>query len=633
MAELKKVLSYKILLLIIINSIMGTGIYFLPAIGAATAGSASLLSWIIMSVLAIYISMCFAELCSMFPSAGGVYEFCKHAYGRVISFAVGWLALIAGNITIAMLIIGGISYLLPAGIPEAKIVIMMLSAAFLLIFNIVAYRGMRSSAVMLITFSMITLATFISLIVASAFRLDPSNLDGIMSYPVSAVLLAVFFIAETFFGWESATFLAGETKNGKKIVPKALVHGTIIICLIALSFSFVSMGSVGPQAFGESQAPLSTVALFNFGETGKIFFMILVYLAIIGAVADWVVSSPRLILSMAKDKLFLPQFRKIHKRYNTPANAIIFQCCLSILFVFLGLGSYTTLLHLLVPLLLIMYSFVLIAVVVLRYKRPKQVRYFRVPFGKTGPIMIVAAFIFLLVLWANMTEGAASILLKGFSLIIFGIPVYFLLEMYYDPRAVRFIDDIFAYFTLLTERIALPLKIRKEIIHHLGNIKGKTLLEFGCSVGTLTMHLAEEVGPAGKIWATDISKREVHITERRAMKKGHNHVIVLHDSEHAYRIHPDVPKTHSVVSVGMLGYLQDKEAVLKGINKKLKVGSKICFVDYDKFFDIIPNAEWLRSDQRIRYVFREAGFHVDIIRKQGFAWKYIFIYGTKIREL
>ena len=67
MAQLKRVLSYRVMLLITINSIMGTGIFFLPAIGARTAGPASLMSWILLSIFAIYIAMCFAELVSMYP--------------------------------------------------------------------------------------------------------------------------------------------------------------------------------------------------------------------------------------------------------------------------------------------------------------------------------------------------------------------------------------------------------------------------------------------------------------------------------------------------------------------------------------------------------------------------------------
>ena len=105
MPDLEKVLSYKAILLITINSIVGTGIFFLPAVGARIAGPASILSWVVLSFVGIYIAMCFGELTSMYPEAGGVYEFCKQAYGKFLSFIIGWATLIAANITISMLVV------------------------------------------------------------------------------------------------------------------------------------------------------------------------------------------------------------------------------------------------------------------------------------------------------------------------------------------------------------------------------------------------------------------------------------------------------------------------------------------------------------------------------------------------
>jgi cyclopropane fatty-acyl-phospholipid synthase-like methyltransferase len=145
--------------------------------------------------------------------------------------------------------------------------------------------------------------------------------------------------------------------------------------------------------------------------------------------------------------------------------------------------------------------------------------------------------------------------------------------------------------------------------------------------------LAEEVGPSGKVYALDISEHEANIARKRIEKRGHKHVTVIHDPDHAKRIHPDVPKVHSAVSVGMIGYMKKKKKILKQLNKLLTTGAKVCFVDYDKFFDVIPNIEWLSDDKKIKRIFRDAGFHVDVFRKQGFAWKYIFIYGVKFKNV
>lgn len=630
MTELKKVLSFKVILLITINSIMGTGIFFLPALGAKHAGPASLISWAILSIISIYIAMCFAELTSMFPKEGGIYEFCKQAYGRFWSFIIGWGTLIAGNITIAMLVVGAIQYLIPGQIIWAQI---LFSLTFIFIFNFIAYHGMKTSSVMLVTFAFITIGTLLALIIPGLISFKTSTLSPFFVFPVSSIMVTIFLVAETFFGWETSTFLAAETKDGAKVMPKALIYGTIIIAVISLLFVITSLGAIPWQAFGESSAPLSDLAAVHFGATGSTIFTLLVYLAIIGSVAGWIIAAPRLILAMAKDKLFLPQFAKIHPKYYTPHKAIILQTIISSILVFIAAGSYLTLLHLLVPIVLIMYSAVLFSLTLLRDKKPHLKRYYKVPFARVGPLVVILFNLFLLVMWVRETAGAAHILRLGASLIFVGLPIYFLLEMYYNPKAVRKTNNILAYVALFTERLMLPVKVRKEIIKLVGNIHGKTVLEFGCSVGTLTMHLAEEVGKKGRIYATDICERDISITKKRMRKRGHNHITLLHDPQHHKRVHPDVPNVHVIVSVGMLGYVQEPVKVLTQMNKLLKKGARICFVDYNKFFDIIPNIDWLSDNKAIKELFNKCGFDVKIERKQGFAWKYIYIYGKKMRNI
>jgi amino acid transporter len=630
MPELKRVLGFKVILLITINSIMGTGIFFLPAVGAKYSGPASIISWIILSIISIYIAMCFAELSSMFPKAGGIYEFCKRAFGRFWSFVIGWITLIAGNITIAMLVVGAIQYLLPVHAPFVK---MMISLFFILSFNYVAYKGMKTSSFMLVTFAVITLATLFALIIPGLFKMDFNNLTPFFVFPAPAIFITIFFIAETFFGWETATFLAEETKQPRKVMPKALVIGTVIIAIICILFVVTSLGNINWKDFAESKAPLADLAINYFGYYARDIFTLAVYLSIIGSVAGWIVSAPRLVLALTRDKLFLPSFKEIHHKYNTPYKAIMFQTVLTSILVLVGFGSYRTLLTLLLPLVLIMYSAVLFSLFILRIKKPNFKRYFKVPFGKLGVVVVIMINFLLISLWLGVEENAWHILRLGLSFIALGIPVYLLLEMYYSPKAVRKTNNVLAYLALFTERLALPLSVRREIIRLLGNIKGKTILEFGCSVGTLTLHLAEEVGNKGKVFATDISERDLSIAQKRMDKKGHTHVRLLHDLKHHERLHQKIPDIHVVVSVGMLGYMQNVDKILRGMNKRLKKGSPVCFVDYDKFFDIIPNIDWLRDDEKIKDIFMRNGFKVRVKREQGFAWKYIYVYGKKVRDV
>ena len=206
-----------------------------------------------------------------------------------------------------------------------------------------------------------------------------------------------------------------------------------------------------------------------------------------------------------------------------------------------------------------------------------------------------------------------------------------LLEIYYNPDFIVGVNDALAYFTLITERFILPKGVRNEILALLGDIRNKTILEFGCSVGTLTLHLAENVKPTGKVYATDLSEKDLIITKNRMIKKGHTHVVIIHDEHQINRVHPDVPHVDAIVSIGMMGYLQDVKKVLREMWELMPYGGKIVFLDYADFFKVIPNVAWLSKDQVIEKVFRSAGFSVFVRRQKGIFWNYVYVYGVKFR--
>tara|TARA_Y100000310_G_C20683363_1_gene817449 strand:- start:1833 stop:3650 length:1818 start_codon:yes stop_codon:yes gene_type:complete len=604
---------------------MGTGIFFLPAVGAKAAGPASLIAWLALSILSIYIAMCFAELASMFAKAGGIYEFCKQAYGRFASFIIGWTTMIAGNITIAMLVVGAIQYLLPDGSNLVKILI---SLMFILIFNAVAFSGMKTSAAMLITFAFITLGTLLALIVPGIFKFNATHFSPFLTASTSTLFFTVFLIAETFFGWETATFLAEETKDGQKVMPKALIVGTVLIALICLLFVITSIGVMPASVFGDSVAPLTDLGILHYGIFGGSVFTILVYLAIIGSVAGWVVSAPRLLLAMAKDKLFPKNFAEIHHKFKTPYKAIILQTIFSSILVVVGAGSYTTMLHLLVPVVLLLYCFVILTVPILRYKQPNTKRYFTVPFGKSFPYAIVAILLSLIVVWFTHTEGAYQVLSLAMSLIILGIPIYFLIEMYYDAPAIRRVNEYLSYPLLLFENILFPVGSRSTLLKYAGPLKGKKVLEYGCGVGTLTKRLAKQVLPGGHVYAYDMVAHNVKVAERHLAHLAHVH-LHHHPHLHHFKIGNSQPKVDLLISAAALSYMQKPQTVLKHLANHLKKGGKVVFLDYDKFFFVIPNVYWIQDHNYLTRIFKNANLNVTIIKKRHLFWESIYIVGEK----
>jgi len=629
MTELKRTLGFGTVLSLAIASIMGTGMFFGAAIGSSHSGNASILAWVIISLVAIYISAFFGELVALFPKAGGVYEFSKHAYGRFASFLMGWLAWIVGNLTTALLIVAAIDYLIPD--PSQFLIKIIISIVLIIVLNLIVFFGVEGSSYLVVVLAILAIGVILSVILPGIFIMDIGNLTPFFALGVFPLFITIFFISESFFGWESVTYLSEETKNPEKVIPKALLYGTIITGVLATILSVISLGIIPWQILSNNPAPLTLVFERIYGSFG-IILNYGVFIALIGSAAGGILTMPRLILALARDKLFIPQLAEIHPRFKTPHKAILFQTIISLIVFGMAFGKYLTLLSLLLPLGLILYIFTILTIPILRYKYPDMHRSFKVPFANIGSIIIVLFLISLVVIWVLQEPNAFQLLKLGLSFIVIGIPIYMLLVIYYDPDAIVKVNDALAYFTLITERFVLPKSVRKEILTLLGDIKNKTVLEFGCSVGTLTLHLAEKVKPNGKIFATDLSKKDLIITQNRMRKRGHEHVVVIHDEHQMNRIHPDIPHVDAIVSIGMMGYLQDVKKVLAEMRELLPYGGKIVFVDYADFFKIIPNVAWLSKDETIEKIFRESGFSVFVTRKKGLFWNYVYVYGIKFHR-
>ncbi len=630
MAELKRVLGFWTVLALAVATIMGTGMFFGSAIGASYSGNSSILSWVILTVFAVYISTFFGELVSMFPSAGGVYEYSKQTYSRFTSFMVGWVAWLVGNLTVALLVVAAVNYLIPD--PSQILLKIGISILLILALNFVAYVGIEASGFILVLLAGVSITILLSIILPGVFYMDISNLTPFFTHGYLPVFVTIFFIAESFFGWESATYLAEEIKNPEKTIPLALVLGTILTGILGISIVIVSLGIIPWSILIGLNTPLSSVFGVIFGEAATKIINFGVFFALVGSAAGGIVALPRLILALSRDKLFIAQLSSIHPKFHTPHKAIIFQAIVSLIVFAMAFGNYKTLLSLLLPLGIVMYIFTILAVWILRLKKPHIIRPFKAPFGKAGSLLITLFMLSLVAVWLLQVEGAFNILVLAISFIFVGIPIYLLLVLYYNPDAIVRVNNSLAYLTLLTEKMILPKGVRDEILKLLGDVRNKTILEFGCSVGTLTLQLAEKVKPQGRIYATDLSENDLIIAKKRLVKEGHMHVIIIHDKHQINRVHPDIPHVDSIVSMGMMGYLQDVKKVLREMRELLPYGGKIVFVDYVDFFKLIPNVAWLSSDQEISKIFRECGFSVFVTRKQGLFWNYVYVYGIKFHH-
>tara|TARA_Y100000310_G_C20699227_1_gene828137 strand:+ start:725 stop:3061 length:2337 start_codon:yes stop_codon:yes gene_type:complete len=623
--EMKGVLSFKVILIITINSIMGTGIWFLTAAGAKHAGPASLISWGILSLISVYIAMCFSELTAMFPKAGGVYEFAKQAYGRFWSFVIGWTTSIAGSVTIAMLLLGAMQYLIPL---EYSAWYVPISIGLLVLFNYVAYRGMQTSTVMLVSFAAVTFVTVIAILIPNIFSFNLSNLTPFFVFPSMSIILSIFFIAETFFGWESAVFLSAETKNPSKVMPRALIWGTVIIAALAFLLAATSIGIIPWEQFGETAAPLSALGEAHFGGAGNIIFTLLVFVSIIGAVACWVVTAPRLLMSLAEDKLFFVQFGKIHPKHKSPYVSIVFQVIIISGLIFVGAGNYETLLHMLIPLILFVYSAVLLSVVMLRIRQPMIPRPYRVIFGKIGPLLTILFMGFLLYMFIHETHGALDVLRVSGALILFGIPAYFFIEIFYDDKYVSMRKDSMARFKHIFHQMGTNVPRFNHIMNLVGTPnKNHVVVDLNSELGIFT-HLLHRKGiKYKKVYTVHNSDVELEIFKEKVHKDQKKKVTPIKVS--GWAIPKQIKKADKIVGFGVLGNVKDIDSFLKQLHNTLKPGGHFCFHIKHHMLDVSPNALFVNDKKQVENAFKKAKLHVSYKKLKHVFKEEIFIHGYK----
>ena len=201
--------------------------------------------------------------------------------------------------------------------------------------------------------------------------------------------------------------------------------------------------------------------------------------------------------------------------------------------------------------------------------------------------------------------------------------------MYHDGEAIKKANEKLSYIMFFFENVFFPIGLRKKIFLMLGDLQNKTVLEYGCSVGTITRKLAKKVLPHGKVYAFDLVEHNLRVAYSH-MKKHQQVNFYHHGHLDDFKVKVKLPKVDALVSTWTLSYLQKPEIVLKDLGKHVKKGGRVVFLDYDKFFFFIPNVIWINDDRKLKKMFTAAGFEVNITKKRGLLWQHIFIHGKKV---
>jgi amino acid transporter len=432
---LKRQLGLWSAIAVLVGSTIGSGIFRTPAgIAAKLPGPLPLMAvWVAGGLFALCGALTLAELSGEFPATGGMYVFIREGWGRLPAFLFGWSELVL----IRAASLGAISttfseYLLrvlgydPSLEPYSDWVHYVAAVAIVLTatFN---YVGVRWSALVL---NLTTLAKYGGLlfIIAVALLLGLPRTGGHFtpaapagSFHVAAFGLALVSVLWAFDGWADLSFVAGEVKDPRRVLPRAIILGTCAVIAIYLLANLGYLAVMSVEEISHSRLVAADVAQRLIGPAGVVFVASTVMLSTFGTLNATLLTAPRVFFAMADDGLFFRRVASVHPRFGTPSIAVLLAAALGVVFVLLQ--TFEQLADTFVTALVPFYALAVAAIFVFR-KRPNYDPPFRTPLYPIVPALFILATCFLL---GNALVDPSSRMgtLAVLAVIVLGVPVYY----------------------------------------------------------------------------------------------------------------------------------------------------------------------------------------------------------------
>ena len=323
------------LIMVVLGSTIGSGIFSTPAVIAKEVPSANWIyfAWIIGGVITLCGAIIYAELAKLFKGSGGVYLYLKEVYGKFVAFLYGWSILtVITSGAIAAITIVTVDYI---GVFVAlnKWQSLGLGAGIIAFHGFVHSRGVKIGELFITLLSGSKFLGLIAIVIAALFFLpattDKQSITEQFSPTIGGLSVALVAVLWSFGGFQHASFLAGESDQQKNSVPKAMIIGTLAVTAIYMLINYAIIRVLGIDQLTVSTKPVADVLAVGSAIASKLV-AILVIVSTFGAGFVFTMSAPRIYEVMGNDGVFFRFLAKRHAKYGTPANAILLQSFWSI---------------------------------------------------------------------------------------------------------------------------------------------------------------------------------------------------------------------------------------------------------------------------------------------------------------
>jgi APA family basic amino acid/polyamine antiporter len=437
--------------MLVVGSMIGSGIFIVSAESARRLGSPAwlLLVWILAGLSTMAAALCCAELAAMLPKAGGQYVFFREAYGPLAGFLFGWtmfLVIQTGTIAaVAVAFAKFLGVLLPQ-VSESRILwsagavsissAQAVALAVLLVLTASNATGLKAGTRVQNVFTFAKFAALAALTLAGLLLggggalaapdfFSPVAAGGVpLAGAALAIAVATAMVGPLFSqsAWNNVTFAGEEIREPGRTLPRSLLFGCLLVTVtyVLANLAYLKTLPLSGIAGAPQDRVATAAATVLFGPGAAAAMATAIMVSTFGCVNGLILSGARVSFAMARDGLFFSRLSDLN-RASVPGQALWAQAAWAGVLVLSG--SYTSLLKYVVSIDIAYYVLLVLAVIVLRRKRPEWPRPFRAPLYPLLPLAYAAGGVLLIVLllWGNPRTTW-----PGYALAAAGVPVYML---------------------------------------------------------------------------------------------------------------------------------------------------------------------------------------------------------------
>ena len=449
--QLNRSLGIRLVIVVVIGNIIGSGVYKKVAPMAAELHSPGwvLICWVLGGILTLFGALSNAEIAGLLADTGGEYVYYKKIYNRFFAFLFGW-SLFAVIQTAA---ISSLAYVfaqsfhsivrLPPVLPSwadlnigkvfypfADLNVKLVAIILIIPLTWINSKGIKAGAWLSTTVLLLVFAGIFTIIIFGLTS-EQANIHQVIqmqttnSVPVtfSSVFTAMLAAFWAYQGWASVGYVGGEVKNPNRNIPIGIATGVFIIIVLYLLVNITYLSLLPIQMLEEihhsrnSIAAVEAVKIF-WGGNGALFISALILLTTLGCTNATILASCRPYFAMAREGLFFPKVGQLNKA-KAPGYSLLYQCIWACLLVFSG--TFDQLTDMIIFAVFIYYGATTLGVFIVRKKMPDTPRPYKVwgyPF--VPAIMVIfCAVLFINTFFTRPREAAI-----GVVLILTGVPMY-----------------------------------------------------------------------------------------------------------------------------------------------------------------------------------------------------------------